>query len=395
MNILNVNPSIDLKAGGGGAERTFQMSRFLARCDDVKCTVLTLDTGLGQGRALALAPAEVVALPNLLQRFHVPRISRKNWKIIRRLVGESDIIHLMAHWSVLNALVYLVARLAHKPYVVCPVGSLSLFGRSGWLKRAYNFIVGKAIVRHAAAWIAVTSGEFKQFEDYGVPSSQVTVIPNGVCAEDFPLADRSSFLRHHNLPDAPIILFVGRLNLIKGPDLLLKAFSLVRDRFPDHHCVFAGPDFGMLSELQNKVREESLNGRVHFLGYVSGAEKSAAYRCAELLVVPSRQEAMSIVALEAGICGTPALLTDQCGFSEVRLIDPRLEVPATAEGIAQGLINLLGDQRALREIAPVWQNFVVRNYSWESMAPQYMILYQRILERAFQTGLAGIGQRVM
>ena len=322
--------------------------------------------------------ATVVALACLWKRFFVPRI---NWSLIRKLVRDADIIHLMGHWSALNALVYLAARLAGKPYVVCPAGALPLFGRSGRLKRLYNLMVGNAIVQNASAWIAVTPAEFSHFESYGVQPSCVTVIPNGVCEEDFAVFDAGAFLRRHGLPDAPLILFMGRLNPIKGPDLLLQAFIMVRDRLPNHHLVFAGPDGGMLSELSNVTSREGLDDWVHFIGYVEGGDKAAAYRCARLLVVPSRQEAMSIVALEAGICGTPVLLTDQCGFDEIRSVHAGLEVPATAEGIANGLTSLLCDPDVLRQVAPAWQDFVERRYSWNAIVPQYIDLYHDILAR--------------
>lgn len=376
LRILNVNDLLDLKSGGGTAERTFQMSRFLAR-QDADCTVLTIDSPhLDAQRIGALKPAKVSVLPLLWERFHIPRWS---WNSIRQSVEDADIIHLMSHWSVLNAMVYVAAQRAGKPYVVCPAGALPMFGRSRWLKRFYNLVVGNAIIRNASGWIAVTESELPQFEEYGVPASRVTVIPNGVSGEDFPAVDVAEFRSRHGLPDAPVILFMGRLNPIKGPDLLLQAFLAARHAFPEHHLVFAGPDGGMLAELRETV-ERSGGGRfVHFLGYVSGADKSAAYHMADLLVVPSRLEAMSIVAIEAGICGVPVLLTDQCGFGEIRSIDARLEVPASASGIADGLTRLLGESRILKELAPAWSGFVGSKYSWTSLVPEYLRLYRRIL----------------
>ena len=337
MRVLNVNSSLDFKAGGGTAERTFQMSRFLAK-EGVKCTVLTIDTGLDAERVVALKPLVVVALPLLLRRFYVPRV---NWKTIKTLVEDADVVHLMGHWGILNALVYIAIRRVGKPYVVCPAGALPIFGRSGWLKRAYNLFIGHAIIRNAAAWIAVTSSEFPHFNHYGIPSSSITVIPNGVCEDDFPLVDIAKFRRTHGLPDAPVILFMGRLNPIKGPDLLLRAFLLVHEKMPTFHLVFAGPDGGMLADLIEMAESAGLAERVHFLGFVEGDNKSACYRFANLLVVPSRQEAMSIVALEAGICGTAVLLTDQCGFADILSVDSRLEVASTAPAIAQGLLGLV------------------------------------------------------
>lgn len=376
MRILNVNDTLDLKTGGGTAERTFQMSRFLAR-EDALCAVLTFySEQLDESRIEALNPAKVLMLPYFWRRFRAPLW---NWGLIHRAVNDADIIHIMGHWSMLNALVYLSARRAGKPYVICPAGALPLFGRSKYLKRIFNFLVGKYIVCNASAWIAVTKGEFDHFEAYGISSSLVTVIPNGVNEEDFPVVDVTEFKSRCGLPDEPIILFMGRLNPIKGPDLLLEAFIAARGAFANFHLVFAGPDAGMLTALQQTAEHKGVSEFVHFLGFVSGTDKVAAYRMAKLLVVPSRQEAMSIVAIEAGFCGTPVLLTDQCGFSDVRMIDEGLEVPATVAGIAAGLTNLLCDNNKLTDISKPWSIFVKQQYSWFSLAPEYIKLYKSIL----------------
>lgn len=376
LRILNVNDMLDLKTGGGTAERTFQMSRYLAK-HGASCKVLTIDSKyLDEERIEALNPASVTILPSLWGRFNLPRNA---WGAIRRLVNEADVIHLMGHWSTLNALVYLAARRANKPYAVCPAGALPLFGRSRFLKRIYNYFVGNAIIRNASAWIAVTEGEFSHFESYGIPSSKVVVIPNGVCEEDFPLVDRAAFLARFGLPDAPLILFMGRLNLIKGPDLLLQAFIQARDKHPEYHLVLTGPDGGMLSELTRMAEAASVSGFVHFLGYVSGADKSAAYRSAKLLVVPSRSEAMSIVAIEAGICGIPVLLTDQCGFGEIRTLDERMEVSATAKGLADGLSKVLADTERLGRFAPVWKDYVSSRFAWDKLVIRYLNLYRIVL----------------
>jgi glycosyltransferase involved in cell wall biosynthesis len=235
--------------------------------------------------------------------------------------------------------------------------------------------VGNAIVRNASAWIAVTPIEFPQFAAYGILAANVLVLPNGVREDDF--SPDLPYTRR--LPGSPFILFMGRLNPIKGPDLLLDAFARVSGRFPEHHLVFAGPDGGMLAELTASTERLGLSDRVHFLGHVDGSEKADAYRFAQLLVVPSRQEAMSIVALEAGISGTPVLLTDQCGFDEVAALDPRLVVPANSEGLAAGLLALLGSAGELQQIGARTKAFVQAKYAWPTIITRYLDLYRRIL----------------
>ena len=380
MHILNVNSCQGVKTGGGTAERTFQMSRFLAAQKGFRCTTLTLDIELDPDRIKAHAPAIVVALSCFWKRFYLPFLNARNWKRICDIVEEVDIIHLMSHWGILNMLVYLAARRARKPYVVCPAGSLALFGRSSWLKIIYNILVGSAIIRNASAWIAVTVGEVPHFESYGISEAKITVIPNGVARADFSNPSKSKFLKRHELMDVPIILFMGRLNPIKGPDLLLKAFMLARKKIAPYHLVFAGPDEGMLSELKKMSVNARISSYVHFLGYLGENEKSAVYHHAKLLVVPSRQEAMSIVAIEAGICGTPALVTDQCGFGEIETVDKRLQVEATSEGIAGGLINLLKDPSLLEKIGADYKDFVSRKYLWDSIIVRHTNCFRKTIE---------------
>jgi glycosyltransferase involved in cell wall biosynthesis len=375
MRVLNVNSSLDLKSGGGTAERTFQMSRFLAM-HGVDCTVLKIGNDLDQERLAELAPATVEAFRPMWKRFYIPRVK---WATLSKLVDDADIVHLMGHWGVLNALIYVVLRTRRKPYVVCPAGALPIFGRSRYLKRLYNALIGNAIIQNASGWIAVTASEIPHFEKYGVSSANITIIPNGVVENELPAGAVERTRVKFSLPNAPHILFMGRLNAIKGPDLLLNAFKSVAGDFPTCHLVFAGPDGGMLSVLRRAAIDLGFSHRVHFLGYVDGGDKTALYHMADLLVVPSRQEAMSIVALEAGICGTLAMITDQCGFSEVASIDPRLEVPATAAGIATGLRLLLSDKASMDSLAPKWQQFVRGRFAWDKLIHRYIGFYHGLL----------------
>lgn len=374
MRVLNVNHTLDPVTGGGTAERTFQMSRALVRVGE-ECDVLALDPGLTPAQMEALAGARLHALPWLVRRFYVPRFSPRE---IRKVVAGADVIHLMGHWTFVNALIYVFARRLGKPYVVCSAGALPIFGRSRYLKLFYNLVVGRSIVRNAAGHIAITADERPHFEAYGVPAGKVEVIPNGINEEDYDVHDLPGFRKRHGLGDCPFLLFVGRLNPVKGPDLLLEAFCAAEADLPDHHLVFVGPDEGMLAGLRRTAAGCGISERVHFVGYLGGAEKARAYAAAELLVVPSRQEAMSIVALEAGAVGTPVLLTDRCGFEEVARIGGGRVVPATAEGLREGLVGLLREPRALGDMGVNLKRLVRERYTWRSIIRRYLDLYERI-----------------
>lgn len=374
MKILNVNALLDPVAGGGTAERTFQVSRFLARAG-ADCRVLTLDLGLAAQRVAALQPVQVTALRCIARRFYLFSLPEPR---IGELVDWADIVHLTGHWTLLNAIVWREARRQGKPYVVCPAGALRIYGRSKLLKKLYNRMAGGELVRRADAWIAIGSNEVAQFRDYGVGAGRVELIPNGVDPDDFLDSDADTAQSRFNLPPDPFVLFLGRLDPIKGPDLLLRAFARMAGACPDVRLVVAGPDGGMLSVLHEIARAKGVLPRVHFVGPVRGADKSRLLHAASLLAVPSRQEAMSIVALEAGICGTPVLITDQCGFDEIASSGGAIVVPASEAGLCDGLLRMLPSSTALAAMGDRLREFVRAHYSWGNAASRYLEVYRRV-----------------
>ena len=375
MKVLNINVSLDPVTGGGTAERTFQMSRFIAKAG-ISCSILTTDIGLTLEHREKLKGIELLACPCLWERFYLPRCS---YGQIKRLIESADIVHLMGHWSFLNALAYLLIRRAGKPYVVCPAGALPIYGRSRNLKRFYNWVIGRKIIQNANCCIAITESEIPQMEKYGVTSDKIVVIPNGINLDEVTSQDTCGFRKRYGLEDTKFLLFVGRLSPIKGPDLLLRAFCKLKDAFPAYGLVFAGPDGGMLSELKKIASECDLGERAHFVGYLGGEEKFQAYREADLLVIPSRQEAMSIVVLEAGSVGTPVLLTDRCGFSDISDIGGGLVVSACAEGLEKGLAELLSDRAKLQSMGSELMRYTREKFSWDVIVNSYRRLYDQLL----------------
>lgn len=369
--------------GGGTAERTFQMSRNFVQ-KGCECSILTTNIDLNDDRINSLENVQLVALRCLFRRFFVVAFSIKK---IKRLVSNVDVIHMMGHWNMINVIVYFFAKKAAKPYVICPAGELTLFGRSILLKRLFNLLIGNRIIKDASGYIAVTHDEIPLFEAYDVKSDNIIVIPNGVNESDFLPRDSAPFASRVGIKESPYILFMGRLNPIKGPDLLLMAFLKIATRFPNHHLVFAGPDGGMLEELNHILVQSSVSDRVHFVGYISGADKVAAYRDAELLVIPSRHEAMSIVVLESGMLQTPVLITNQCGFNDVEEVSGGIVVQASVAGIEKGLLKALEDPIKLQNMGGNLNSYVLKNFTWNMIGEKYLQFFNKIINENLATQL--------
>ena len=135
----------------------------------------------------------------------------------------------------------------------------------------------------------------------------------------------------------------------------------------------------MGGELEQLSKNMNLTNRVNFTGFAGGDLKSSAYHGAELLIVPSRHEAMSIVALEAAITGTPVLLTDQCGFKQLAEAGAAIEAPATADGLAQGLLTLLKNPVRLKKMGDRGRTYARENYTWDIAARKHINLFYRLL----------------
>jgi len=373
MRVLSVNHLLDPVTGGGTAERTLQLCRHFARAG-VECTLITLDIGVTRERREELAGTRIVALPCVFRRFPVPRFS---WRALKAEVEAAQVVHLMGHWTLLNVLVFLAARSIGRPCVVCPAGALPIIGRSKLWKRLYNIVIGRRIIRGAAGHVAITQHEIQSFVDYGVSPDRVTVIPNGVPSSAPTCADCPGFLHRHGLEGRSLVLFLGRLAYIKGPDLLLEAFANVAERLPAFDLVYAGPDGGMLRELREHAARRGVTARVRFMGYVGGDDKACALQCCELLAIPSRQEAMSIVVLEAGLYGKPVLLTDQCGFNEVQEIGGGRVVSVNAASIESALMELAGQPDALPRMGARLSAFVKQNYTWDGAVAKYRALFAK------------------
>lgn len=380
MRVLHVNHLLDPVLGGGTAERTFQLSRELALLG-ADCTILTMDIGKSHSRAVGIPQLRVEALPCIHPRFFLPTMSVGR---IDAVVEAVDIVQIFGNWTVLNLLVWRACRRLSKPFVFCPAGALPSFGRSLLLKRMYTRWVTRGLVRDAARYVCITEDERTHFIQLGADESRLETIPNGIDPEKYCMADparaMAEFRAGLEIGTSPFILFLGRLNRIKGPDLLLEAFSVVAGKWPEHHLVLGGPDGGMLSQLRQLAVGKGLGNRVHFPGFVVAGAKAAALHAAELLAIPSRSEAMSIVVLEAGACGCPVLFTDACGLGEFQGRGAGTMVAVDAQAMATALDRLLGQPSALKAQGERLKDLVTSEFLWSGQASHCLSMYEQILQ---------------
>ena len=150
-------------------------------------------------------------------------------------------------------------------------------------------------------------------ELYGADPTRVEVVPLGVDHAFFSPGDRRHARRALGLPSAgPLLLFVGRIQPLKGADVALKAFALLSRSVPDAQLALVGGPSGPRGEaemalLRATVEDCGLGGQVRFVAPQPHELLSTYYRAADCCLVPSRSESFGLVALEAAACGTPVV----------------------------------------------------------------------------------------
>jgi len=213
---------------------------------------------------------------------------------------------------------------------------------------------------------------------YGVPAERIRVVPGGVDADFFGIdATRPAARERLGWPeDRPIVLAVRRLVRRVGLDDLVAAMDKVRKRVPDALLLVAGKG-PLEGELRSLVRSLRLENHVRLLGFMPDQELPAAYRAADLTVVPSvAAEGFGLVVVESLAAGTPVLVTPVGGLPEVvRDLSPEMVLPATgACSLAEGLTTAFAGELALPD-SKAARTYARARYDWPVVAARVRDVY--------------------
>jgi D-inositol-3-phosphate glycosyltransferase len=206
---------------------------------------------------------------------------------------------------------------------------------------------------------------------YGTAPDKIGVVPCGVDLEMFKPGDQAATRRSLGMTDNKILLFVGRIDPLKGLDKLLASLSLMK--YPGRvKLVIIGGDedsHDAINRLQLKAERLGIAGDVSFLGTIKHRDLPAYYNAADICVVPSYYESFGLVALESLACGTPVVATDVGEMS--RIIRPGVngyvvddnEPVKLAECIDRLLAGIDAD-----DVAEAVIRASVKEYAWSNIA---------------------------
>ena len=293
-----------------------------------------------------------------------------------------DILHLHDFRGFQSLVAHHYAKKHGLPYVLQAHGEIPRIAQKQMLKKMFDLFIGYKILRDASKVIAVTKTEAEQYESMSVSEDKIEIIPNGIDLSEFEnLPKRGEFRGKNSLNDSQkIILYLGRLNKIKGLDLLARAFAGLSRDLDNARLVVVGPDDGYLSTLGKIIEELKIKDKVLFTGPLYGKDRLGAYVDADVYVLSSIYEIFGVTVLEAYACGTPVIVTDRCGIAEWVGNNAGYVVQHDQEQLQHALLHILGDIKMRREFGEKGKLLVRERFNWEKIADQVENLYERVLK---------------
>ncbi len=316
---------------------------------------------------------------------YLPTFERHVEEFRRRESARYDVVHshywlsgvagmkLACHWDV--------------PHVTTfhTLGRLKLLANPNEPEPQIRLDMEQRLIHQADRIITPTADERTQMIRYcNATASQIEVIPCGVNLNLFVPHDREQARELLGWkPSPPVVLFAGRLDPFKGPDLLLHAAAMMKE---DAQIVIVGGKLSGdkdLHKLQALAKELKIAHRVRFLGARPRQEMSMIYSAADVTVMPSYHESFGLAAVESLACSTPVVATRAGGLTTIiRHGETGYLVPRYAGFFAERLDTLLRHPDLHERMCAAARPSVQR-FSWKRIAGQIYNIYDELVSEEY------------
>ncbi|MEZ4271458.1 MAG: glycosyltransferase [Myxococcota bacterium] len=272
------------------------------------------------------------------------------WRLCRSL-WRAQVLH--SHFFYADVLGVCLGKILRVPRIVSTRHELG-----GWMK-AWHHMLEKVWASRVDLVLCVSHAVQAGLQRRGCSAAKLRVLPPGVDTAEI---DNCQTAPRH-------ILSVGRLEWVKGHDVLLRSFASLRQQgyFQEWMLVVAG-DGSQRQVLEELARTLGISQAVTFLGSCSESEVLTAYQAARIFVLPSRSEGLPLALLEALARGLPCIASSVGGIVEV-LVDGesgRLVDPGSVEALSAALLDIAERPDVARQLGVCGAHVVRQRYAMET-----------------------------
>lgn len=383
MKVLQVIPTLSGLSGGPAQGIKYLCLGLRRQGADV--AILTADAPFRK-QEYSFGGVRVYSFASCFRHFlpaqfnYSPGLSR--W--LREHIKEFDLLHIHYLFTYPSTAAAYYARKYGIPYILRPAGMLgpACLKKSALKKKIYMRIFEDLNLESAAA-IHFTSEKERNEASCLRLNNQNILVPNCIDPGDFKglPALRGEFRKQYpRIGQRKIILFLSRLDPIKGLNLLIPALKILKERHNDFYCVLAGAGRDEYQEqLKTNFQAAGLTDLVLFTGFLEGEAKYALLADSDIFVLPSYHENFGMAVIEAMISGLPVAISDQVSIYElVEEYQAGLTFGLNSRQIALSLEKLLVDKELCLKMGKNGRRLIEENFSAEKIARQMLEEYQNV-----------------
>lgn len=294
---------------------------------------------------------------------------------------DADIYHYHGVWLPCNHWVSKAARRQKKAYIINPRGDLEIYriNYNKWKKLKKMIIwhlYGRSDTQDASCVLTTSQQEANAVRQLGI-TAPVAIIPNGIDLSGFPMDVV------HSKHDKKVVLFLSRVNPIKGLELLIDAWDQLPEALSSNwelHIAGNSDPADYIYLLKNKVKRLDLTHSIKFLGPITGETKIKKYLDSDLFILPSFNENFGNVIAEAMMCECPVITTKNAPWSCLIEYECGWWIDLSVENLVKTLtesMSLTDEQRY--ELGRKGRQCIINGYSSESVAKKTYVLYEWVL----------------
>lgn len=362
MRVEQVVPSLSDEASGP----SYSVRRL---CESL--AAIGLDVGIVSA-SLGPNPHHLRAVVNAPVAFPQYAFSPKLGVAVAAAMRDADIVHNHGLWAFPNFVVGLAKRRHAAQLISSPRGTLAVEALSFSTRRKrLAWPLQRLALSRSDCLHATSESEMEDLRRMGF-RAPIAVIPNGI--DVAPQFDRGTASERRRL------LYLGRLHPSKGLELLLELWAQLEKAHPDWDLQIVGKgDERYVSSLLNLVKQLACS-RVSFTGPMYGADKDAAYRSADLFVLPTLHENFAMVVAEALAQGCPVIATQGAPWRDLETHRCGWWPARTSADLGQALSTAMGMSRQdLQSMGGRGREWMQRDFEWGSVAKRMAGVYSWML----------------
>lgn len=364
MKILIYITSIDL-SGGGPSRSVPMLVKGLAECG-ADVTLMTQRTENMNTHALDGTTAKL----HILDKFKSEDVET----FMRR--ERFDIVQLQSMWDIRYHRIVKICRRLDVPYIETPRGMLEPWSldQKKWKKRLALWLYQMNDLNHAACIYTTADDEAKNVKALGVKVPCV-VIPNGIEIDSYKCRTSVDGVKKQ-------VLFLSRIHVKKGIELLIEAWSRIVNEFPGWRLMIVGNgEAAYIRSLHEMAVRLGVGDSVAISEPVFGEAKIKLYQSSALFVLPSYSENFGMVIAEAMSCGVPVITTRCCPWEILNDTRTGWCIDLSVDNLTDTLRQAMNmNPSKLFDMGQRASLLVRENFDYRSVAKKTMEMYKLVID---------------